>query len=65
MREKNDTHGYRYKNNIKSRLNYVSGVSECSERCICIMCKRKRGEETFHKDVDNPEGHEKSSGSEK
>jgi len=57
--------GYEYITNRKTRLNYKSGGKECSPRCICIMCKRKRGEHTYHLDVDKPEGHGKSPQSEK
>jgi len=46
------TSGYEYIASRKTRLNYKSGGNECAPRCICILCKRKRGEHTFHKEVE-------------
>lgn len=55
MGEKNNRF-YEYENSVKFRLNYPSGASECAKKCRCILCKRKRGEETYHEEVDKPEG---------
>jgi hypothetical protein len=52
MSEKNNNF-YNYKNNIKSRLNYPSGASECPPKCKCLFCRRERGEDTYHKEVDH------------
>jgi hypothetical protein len=30
--------------NFKTRLAYGTGASQCSDKCICLLCKRKREE---------------------
>ena len=41
--------------NHKTRLNYMLGLDECinPEKCVCILCKRKREEK------DNDKGRQK------
>jgi hypothetical protein len=40
-----------YVTNHKTRLAYGTGADECSPKCKCLMCKRKREEENGNNNI--------------